>query len=83
MISITLSSEISEACPDLHVLAIACQVKNTEPDERLWEEITRVEEDIRSTCKRILISGLLFSLPVRLINVWGKTRTGIALPPRR
>ncbi len=48
MISITLSSEISEACPDLHVLAIACQVKNTEPDERLWEEITRVEEDIRS-----------------------------------
>ena len=46
MISITLSSEISEACPDLHVLAIACQVKNTEPDERLWEEITRVEEDI-------------------------------------
>ena len=51
MISITLSSEISEACPDLHVLAIACQVKNTEPDERLWEEITRVEEDIRSTCK--------------------------------
>ena len=51
MISITLSSEISEACPDLPVLAIACQVKNTEPDERLWEEITRVEEDIRSTCK--------------------------------
>ena len=51
MISITLSSEISEACLDLHVLAIACQVKNTEPDERLWEEITRVEEDIRSTCK--------------------------------
>ena len=51
MISITLSSEISEACPDLHVLAIACRVKNTEPDERLWEEITRVEEDIRSTCK--------------------------------
>ena len=56
MISITLSSEISEACPDLHVLAIACQVKNTEPDERLWEEITRVEEDIRSTCK--ILRGL-------------------------
>lgn len=84
MISITLSSEISEACPDLHVLAIACQVKNTEPDERLWEEITRVEEDIRSTCKIEDINKWTpISLPVRLINVWGKTRTGIALPPRR
>lgn len=51
MISITLSSEILETCPDLHVLAITCQVKNTEPDERLWEEITRVEEEIRATCK--------------------------------
>lgn len=51
MISITLSSEILEACPDLHVLAIACQVKNMEPDERLWEEITCIEEDIRLTGK--------------------------------
>ena len=43
--------EIAGICTYIHVLAIACQVKNTEPDERLWEEITRVEEDIRSTCK--------------------------------
>lgn len=51
MIPITLSTEITEACPDLHVLVISCQVKNTEPDEILWEEITRIEADIRSTGK--------------------------------
>lgn len=51
MIAIALSPEILAACPDLHVLAVSCQVKNTEPDERLWEEITRVEEDIRATGK--------------------------------
>lgn len=51
MIPITLSTEITEACPDLRVLVISCQVKNTEPDEILWEEITRIEADIRSTGK--------------------------------
>lgn len=51
MIPITLSTEITEVCPDLRVLVISCQVKNTEPDEILWEEITRIEADIRSTGK--------------------------------
>lgn len=51
MIPITLSTEITEACPGLRVLVISCQVKNTEPDEILWEEITRIEADIRSTGK--------------------------------
>lgn len=51
MIPITLSTEITEACPDLRVLVISCQVKNTEPDEILWEDITRIEADIRSTGK--------------------------------
>ena len=51
MISITLSPEILAACPDLHVLAIACNVKNTESDDLLWKEISRLEEEIRSTVK--------------------------------
>ena len=32
MIQITLSEDILAACPDLHVLAIACRVRNTESD---------------------------------------------------
>lgn len=49
MISITLSPEILSACPDLHVLVIACDVKNTASDIHLWEDISKVEEEIRST----------------------------------
>ncbi len=49
MISIELSTEILEACPSLHVLAVACQVRNTESDERLWHEILREEELVRAS----------------------------------
>lgn len=51
MIQIALSDEIREACPDLHVLALACEVKNSEPDARLWEEITQEEETVRQHMK--------------------------------
>lgn len=51
MIQITLSDEILTACPDLHVLAIACPVKNSESDVRLWKEIAQEEENVRQTMK--------------------------------
>lgn len=51
MIPVSLSTEITDACPDLHVLVITCQVKNTEPDPVLWDEITRIEAEMRSTGK--------------------------------
>ena len=51
MIQITLSEDILAACPDLHVLAIACRVRNTESDIRLWDEIAQEEETVRQTMK--------------------------------
>ena len=51
MIQITLSEDILAACPDLHVLAIACRVRNTESDLRLWDEIALEEEMVRQTMK--------------------------------
>ena len=51
MIQITLSDEIRAACPDLRVLALACEVKNSEPDALLWEEIAQEEEAVRQSMK--------------------------------
>lgn len=51
MIQITLSEDILAACPDLHVLAIVCRVRNTESDLRLWDEIAQEEEMVRQTMK--------------------------------
>ena len=44
MIQITLSDEILTACPDLHVLAIACPVKNSERDSPRGGERTSNHE---------------------------------------
>ena len=35
----------------MQVLVIACQVRNTEPDERLWQEIEAEEAAVRATVK--------------------------------
>ena len=51
MIHVSLSEEITNLCPDLHVLAIACEVKNSESDEQLWREIASEEEAVRSSMK--------------------------------
>lgn len=51
MKQISLSNEILNACPDLHVLAISCQVKNTPNDEDLWEIIHQEERLIRDQVK--------------------------------
>ena len=63
MIQITLSEEITGVCPDLHVLAIACRVRNSEPDAGLWEEITREEAAVRAEMKLIAKDGGQLSPP--------------------
>ena len=51
MTNISISEEIATACPDLHVLALSCDVCNSEPDERLWQEIADEEMAGRETVK--------------------------------
>lgn len=51
MRTITISDEINQACPDLRVLAIACRVKNSEPDAALWQEIEEEERRVRSSVR--------------------------------
>lgn len=51
MIQVSISEEVSNACPDLQVLVIACQVRNSEPDEQLWREIEAEEAAVRATVK--------------------------------
>ena len=51
MIQVSISEEVSSACPDLQVLVIACQVRNSEPDEQLWREIKAEEAAVRATIK--------------------------------
>ncbi len=51
MIEIELSSEIKTACPELKVLAIACQVKNSPSDAALWQEIAAEEAAVKATCR--------------------------------
>ena len=51
MLHISISEEIVTACPDLHVLVLSCDVCNSEPDERLWQEIVDEEEAVRETVK--------------------------------
>ena len=51
MTNISISEEIATACPDFHVLALSCDVCNSEPDERLWQEIADEEKAVRETVK--------------------------------
>lgn len=48
MIPVSLSDEILQACPGLHVAVVACDVKNTISDEQLWKEIAAMETSIRT-----------------------------------
>ena len=50
-IHVSISDEVQEVCPDLHVLVIACDVKNTVSDEQLWKEITDEEITVRASMK--------------------------------
>lgn len=59
MTNISISEEIATACPDLHVLALSCDVCNSEPDERLWQEIADEEKAVRETVKQEQINKWL------------------------
>lgn len=50
-IHVSISDEVQGVCPDLHVLVIACDVKNTISDEQLWKEITDEEITVRASMK--------------------------------
>lgn len=51
MICVSISEEITEKCPDLHLMVLSCDVKNTASSAELWEEISREEEEVRASCK--------------------------------
>jgi len=51
MIQISISEEIIQACPDLQILAIYCEVENTQSNEDLWVKISQLEESIRLVSK--------------------------------
>lgn len=51
MIHVSLSEKIAKACPELHVVVVACDVKNTASDILLWQEIAEVENAIRTSGK--------------------------------
>lgn len=50
-IHVSISDEIQKICPDLYILVIACDVKNTISDEQLWKEITEEEMAVRTSMK--------------------------------
>ena len=45
--NISVSEQIYQACPRLHLGIISCDVVNTSSDEALWEEIAAEEESLR------------------------------------
>jgi DNA/RNA-binding domain of Phe-tRNA-synthetase-like protein len=59
MIQISISEEVAKACPDLHILALSCDVTNTDSDVLLWGEITALEHTLRENCKLEDINQLL------------------------
>lgn len=51
MIHVSISEEIASACPELQIVVISCDARNTESDEQLWSEIAAIENSIRSTAR--------------------------------
>jgi len=51
MKNVTVSRKIYQACPDLHLGIIACDVINSPSDEVLWEEIAKAEDNLRKTLR--------------------------------
>lgn len=49
MIDISISEEVTQACPELHLIAITCRIANTSSDEDLWQLIAEEEKTIRAS----------------------------------
>ena len=62
MIQITFSKEISDKCPNLHVLAMECSVRNSPSDEQLWQEI---EKEAHLICQTVQLDQINKWSPIR------------------
>lgn len=51
MIHVSISEEVATACPDLYILVVSCRLKNSTSEDELWQEITRMEEALRASCR--------------------------------
>ncbi len=51
MIPISISPAISRVCPDMHLIAITCEVVNTTPDQRLWSLIEEEASLLQQTSR--------------------------------
>ena len=51
MRNITISGQIAAVCPEFHITAIACEVKNSPYNAGLWEEIDTFYSQFASTYK--------------------------------
>ena len=82
--NISVSEQIYQACPRLHLGIISCDVVNTSSDEALWEEIAAEEESLRLSMRMEEIARRIpiYMKPGRPTRSWGKTRTATALRPK-
>lgn len=51
LLKVSFSTEIQTACPDLNVLAISADVRNSLPNDAMWKEIERIVEEVQSSSK--------------------------------
>ncbi len=51
MIQVSISEEVAGKCPELYLLVLRCELKNTASSPELWEEIAREEQAVRASCK--------------------------------
>ncbi len=49
--NIEISSAIKEACPEIHLAILSCEVLNSPTSDELWNEMEKETEKIRSTFK--------------------------------
>lgn len=49
MIEISISEELKNSCPNFKGAAILAEIKNTEHDDQLWEEIEKLSIELKST----------------------------------
>lgn len=51
MIQVSISAEVARQCPDLRLLVLSCELKNTASSEALWEEIACEEQAVKASCR--------------------------------
>ena len=83
MIEVSISEEIANACPDLHLAVIQCEVNNSESSEKLWNEIHSLSDEIRNCCPIEEVNKFKpIMLHVKLTSVSEKIPIVIVLRPK-